>query len=219
MSVIPLVIEGPNLTVVDHPTDFQNRVGITGRVVLTNPLDRGQLVANYDANVSYDLRVGKEYHHHRDLRRRDLRDDGVINLLPGSAVIIETEELVHFPSSMFGQIVPRVSLLQKGLSNTSSKVDPGYQGNLLVTIFNLGKRPYRIHHGERFCALYILKVGEGARPYAKFQQRMRDETPYGLRNKFMDWLERNTAGLMVLAIIVSLVLAIASFTFAVTTSR
>lgn len=82
-------------------------------------------------------------------------------------MIIETEESLHLPGAMFGYIVPRVKWLQQGVSNTLSKVDSGYNGRLLVTLFNLGKKTVYIPRFEPFCSLVIHDVGPGARLYDK----------------------------------------------------
>ena len=47
-----------------------------------------------------------------------------------------------------------ISTCQEGLLNTSSKIDPGYHGNLLVTMFNLSKNTRTLKSGDRFCTMY-----------------------------------------------------------------
>jgi deoxycytidine triphosphate deaminase len=42
--------------------------------------------------------------------RRTLTENGEITLLPRGAILIETEEEVWLPHSMFGYLVPKVSL-------------------------------------------------------------------------------------------------------------
>ena len=65
------------------------------------------------------------------------------------------------PAGLFGYIVPRVLWLQQGVSNTLSKVDSGYNGKLLVTLFNLGKNTVPIDRKEGFCSLVVHDVGDG----------------------------------------------------------
>jgi deoxycytidine triphosphate deaminase len=124
-------------------------------------------IHNEECNTSYDLRVGSLYRDHRDNEGRTLSEGQSIELLPGQAVIIETEEEVQFPRGIFGHILPKVSLLQKGIANTPSKVDPGYSGHLLITAFNHGKQTVHLKRRERFCSLYLLSVDGDARPYNK----------------------------------------------------
>lgn len=195
MSVFALISSGQDRNVVDSDQAFQDARGLEGRTLLIKNLDPNQLSspsAAQDANTSYDLRVGQEYRDHRDIGKSELLQEEELKLLPGAAVVIETEESVHFPRSMFGHIVPRVSLLQKGISNTCSKVDPGYHGHLLITIFNLGKKEVAFKRGERFCSLYVLEVGPGARPYNKDGKRIPGTAKGHKFQKARDWLEANT---------------------------
>src|SRR5260221_10743001 len=73
---------------------------------------------------------------------------------------------------MFGYIVPRVYWLQQGVCNALSKVDPGYNGHLLVTLFNLGKKTICINRRERFCSLVLHSVGTDPRLYDKGEKRI-----------------------------------------------
>jgi deoxycytidine triphosphate deaminase len=172
MSVIPFVLRGENPTITSKPEDYS----VDGNLTLIKDLDEKQL-AEGKCNASYDLRVGNEYKDHRDKDKTEFSDepndpDNVIELQPGTAVIIETAEWVELPRTRFGHIVPKVSLLQKGVSNTSSKIDPGYKGNLIVTIFNLGKQRVIIEKGKPFCTLYMLEIREDVTPYSGQPKRI-----------------------------------------------
>jgi deoxycytidine triphosphate deaminase len=154
MSVIPLVL---GQTVVTTKEEFGQSGAREGSALLIQHFDEEQLVTGFP-NLSYDLRIGAVYKDHRDGGRRDLADNGSIILLPGGAIVIETEEDLHVPRGMFGYIVPRVKWLQEGVSNTLSKVDSGYNGHLLVTLFNLGRKTATIPRKERFCSLVVHSV-------------------------------------------------------------
>jgi dCTP deaminase len=208
MSVIPLTIGQPESTIVETRSDFEKAGGLDGQVILVKSLDRCQLQTNDDSNISYDLRIGPEYWDHRDLAKGELPEGKDIPIHPGDAIIIQTEEWVQFPKCMFGQIVPKVSLLQEGISNTSSKVDPGYEGNLLITIYNLGKKEVRLSRGQPFCSLYILRVEDGARPYGKQPKRITSAKARGKLRRSIDWIQRNSALLSVLSVIAYIVSAI-----------
>ncbi len=210
MSVIPLTIHGQDPTVVTRTDDFEPR----GRSILIRNLDESQFKPQKnDCNISYDLRVGKQYRDHRDTEGRFLPDGGEIKLLPGMAVIIQTEEEVHFPETAFGQIVPKVSLLQKGIANTPSKVDPGYHGYLLITAFNYGKRSVGLRRGERFCSLFISNVHDGIQPYDKPGKQIEGTAQQGAWQKLRDRFEANigaVSAILILLIIISVILSIIS---------
>jgi dCTP deaminase len=161
MAVVPLV---PGKSVAKTEEEFERRGARRGSTLLIRNFDSTQLLPD-SPNLSYDLRVGSVYKDHRDGVRRELPESRSITLFPGGAVVIETEESLHMPTGLFGYIVPRVKWLQQGVSNTLSKVDSGYNGRLLVTLFNLGKNTVPIDRKEGFCSLVVHDVGEGVRLY------------------------------------------------------
>jgi dCTP deaminase len=202
--VIALITEGANRTVVSSRSDFEAAGGIGGNSVFIREIEMTQLNSPNDTNICYDLRVGSEYRDHRDLGKKELKPGQQIQLQPGAAVIVQTLEHVHLPRTMFGHIVPKVGLLQEGISNTSSKVDPGYDGHLLVSVFNLGRKHVSLNHGQRFCCLYLMRVDSNARPYDKSSKKLEGRSHLGFMAMARDWLERNNSVLMVLVIIFTL---------------
>jgi dCTP deaminase len=98
MAVIPLV---PGKSVVTTEEEFEERGSRHGSALLIRNFDRTQLLAGAP-NLSYDLSVGSVYKDHRDGLRRELPDNGMITLLPGGAVVIETEESLHMPPGCSG---------------------------------------------------------------------------------------------------------------------
>ena len=159
MGVIPLTASGNNPTVVTDPRSFD----FHGRAVQIRNFDENQLSGKEGcSNLCYDLRVGVRYRDHRERGSHTLGRDGTITLLPGSAVVIETMEEVQLPERMFGYVVPKVGLLQLGLTNTSSKIDPGYSGHLLITVFNAGRNREVLRPAQRFCAMVLHEVADWA---------------------------------------------------------
>jgi dCTP deaminase len=210
MSVIPFILRGNNRTVVQSRQEYEVAGGLNGNIIFIQNLDDTQISDTRSSNVSYDLRVGNEYRDHRDRGTTDLGDNQAISLQPGSAVIIETAELVQFPKSRFGHIVPKVSLLQDGLSNTSSKVDPGYEGKLLITVFNLGKREIHLKKGQKFCTLYVIDVAikDEVTPYEKGPQRIIGNTKKSPIDILFDFIEANQAYFTIILTIATLALTV-----------
>ena len=92
MAVWPLTTGTATPTVVLTDEQFD----LTRRAILIKHADGTQLQEDRSV-ASYDLRVGDTYRDHRDETGYRLADDETITLKPGAAVIIETEEEVHFP--------------------------------------------------------------------------------------------------------------------------
>ncbi len=187
MSVIPFILHGAHRTITLTRKEYEAAGGLNGPTVLIHDFDASQFSKDDDkCNASYDLRVGDEYRDHRDPGKTELKGSDNIVLRPGAAVIIETAETVQFPKTRFGHIIPKVSLLQRGLSNTSSKIDPGYNGKLVVTVFNLGKKKVTLTRGQPFCTLYMLEIRNDATPYTGVSKRITGEQK---KNKFREWLD------------------------------
>lgn len=186
MAIVPFVIDGQEKNIVSLQEDFD----INGTNIRMKDLDTKQLQKEDEANTSYDLRVGSEYLDHRESSQTALIDGGKIKLRPGSAVIIQTAEYVHFPKTRFGQIVPKVGLLRKGISNTTSKIDPGYNGTLLITVFNLGKNTVFLEKGERFCTLVVQEVlNKGIRHYNKSPKQLNSNPKNDVWKRIKDFVK------------------------------
>ncbi len=106
-------------------------------------------------------------------------------------MLIQSEEIVFLPRKLFGYVVPKVTLLQEGITNTLSKVDPGYNGPLIVTLFNLGKTDRQLKRREHFCSLVLHSVAEGASLYNKAGKRITGNPREPWWPRFKDWLEAN----------------------------
>jgi dCTP deaminase len=208
MGVVPFSTSPPHPSVVFALGDFAlDRQAVR----ILNPDERQFADMETDCNASYDLRVGDKYKDHRNDTVQALNEGEYIVLLPGNAVIIQTEEEVQFPLGLFGQILPRVTLLARGIANTPSKIDPGYNGHLLITTFNHGKRTEKLRRGERFCSLHLLTVEDGVRPFNKASKQLGGLSRFPTLQRWGDWLEVRQIwinfGLLALAL-VSVILSV-----------
>lgn len=200
MSVIPLLRDGERVTVVSTKDEFTRAGGFDGPALLIENIDEKQLApADKESHLSYDLRVGEEYKDHRDNQKQGLPIGNKITLLPGVAVILLTEEGVCLPRAMFAYIVPRVRIQQKGLSNIVSKIDLGYCGRLVVTVFNLGKKTVTLERSEPFCSMVVHSVAIGGGLYGKPAQLISGEPKKGGLHRVLDWIQANAGVVSVLA--------------------
>jgi deoxycytidine triphosphate deaminase len=197
MALIPWIYNGLNKTVVTEPDEFE----ISGNAVWIDNFDNGQFKEEGATNAAYDLRVGEHYRMYRKTRIQVLGAGDSFQLPPGRAAVVETEEQVFFPKFIFGLIVPKETMLRRGISIPPTKVDPGYPdekdrpkrtGHLHITIFNHSEKPYEFKRGTSFCALCLFQVLEGIVPYGKGEKDMYGgpEEPALLR-RIGKWLEAN----------------------------
>ncbi len=206
MSVVPFIIDK---TIVES----QDKFILDGDVLFIGDFDKEQLSTGGDSNASYDLRVGDKYRDYRDNEAITFsKISKPIMLDPGKAITIKTLEYVHFPKTRLGYIIPKVSLLQDGVSNTASKVDPGYQGHLLVTVFNLGQKTVPIKYGQRFCNLTMLEVANGVLPRNKSPKELTGDGKASWKVRLSDFYRKHSvifgyvfAGFMSLSILIKVI--------------
>lgn len=71
---------------------------------------------------------------------------------------VRTGICVEIPVGYEGQVRPRSGLARRhGLTvlNSPGTVDPGYRGELQVTLVNFGKKPYTVRVGDRIAQLIV----------------------------------------------------------------
>lgn len=115
-----------------------------------------------------DPKIGKEI----PLPRRstdgsagvDLRAclDAPLTLSPGECELIHTGIAIHLEEpGLAAVILPRSGLGHKHgivLGNLVGLIDSDYQGELLISCWNRGSKPFRIEPGERVAQLIIVPV-------------------------------------------------------------
>jgi dCTP deaminase len=96
----------------------------------------------------------------------DLAAAQKILLSPGEQKLVATLERVKFPPDLLGILHLRSSFAREGLLASLAIVDPGFRGQLTVSLTNLSKQPVKIAKGEPFLQLTFIKLSSRAkRPY------------------------------------------------------
>ena len=208
MCVIALTTQGQAPSVVTNAANYN----ASGNAILIQAIDPAQLLPDSaDCNASYDLRVGNRYRDYRDTEPKTIVKSGFVEIPARGAVIIKTKEEVAFPQSMFGHILPRVSLLQRGIANTPTKIDPGYRGPLLITTFNHGRRAVKLRVGEPFCTMYVTTTQGPLVPYDKPGKDLDGDPQTSVSRMVRDFLERNSIAIQTLHVLITLFLAAVVF--------
>lgn len=85
-----------------------------------------------------------------------------LTLPPGECELIRTGIAIHLEDSgLAAVILPRSGLGHKHgvvLGNLVGLIDSDYQGELLISCWNRGSKPFRIEPGERIAQLVIVPV-------------------------------------------------------------
>jgi len=88
--------------------------------------------------------------------------DQPIDLPPGATELIPTGIAIHLADpGLAALIVPRSGLGHRHgivLGNLVGLIDSDYQGELLISCWNRGQKPFRIEPGERIAQLVVVPV-------------------------------------------------------------
>ena len=102
----------------------------------------------------------------------DLRLSAEVTLAPSEHRLVATMERVELSRDLVGVLHIRSSLAREGVLASLALVDPGFRGQLTISLFNGGKKPIRLKAGERFVQLTLLRLGRQAA--TKYEGRYQD---------------------------------------------
>lgn len=91
-------------------------------------------------------------------------------LHPGELALASTFETVSIPDDLVGWLDGRSSLARLGLMVhvTAHRIDPGWEGQIVLEIFNSGKLPLALRPGMDICAINFETLSSAAiKPYNK----------------------------------------------------
>lgn len=97
-------------------------------------------------------------------------DGGQFIMQPGDFVLAVTLERVTLPADLMGRLEGRSSLGRLGIvvHSTASIFDPGWDGNCVLELGNLGRMAVALTVGMRICAMTFEELSSPAlTPYSK----------------------------------------------------
>ncbi len=119
-----------------------------GSLVLT-PFDQGCL-----NGAGYDLRLGID-----------------ITIPPGENRLVATLERVELGEDMAGTLHIRSSLARAGIIASLALIDPGFRGQLTISLYNAGTKEFSMRKNDKFLQMVLHLLGtKTRRPYSgKYQ--------------------------------------------------
>ncbi len=99
--------------------------------------------------AGYDLRLGMD-----------------VTLPAGKHQLVATMERVELPDDLAGTLHIRSSLARVGVMGSLALVDPGFRGQLTISLFNASNEPQSMKKGDKFLQmiLHLLSTKTG-HPY------------------------------------------------------
>jgi deoxycytidine triphosphate deaminase len=119
---------------------------------------------------SYDLTVGEEFYigqHDAEftVETQRLRNKQSFTIPPHAVCFILTEEKIHLPMNITARVSLRMTHIYAGMVLTSQPpFDPGYDGKVVVMLYNLSSAPFHLKRGERVATIEFTELKEAALP-------------------------------------------------------
>jgi len=101
----------------------------------------------------------------------DLRLSEDTSIPAGENKLVATLERVELSDSLVGTLYLRSTLARAGLIGSLALVDPGFRGQLTISLFNAGVKPLNMKSRDRFLQIVFHRLGrKTVHPYAgKYQ--------------------------------------------------
>ncbi len=106
--------------------------------------------------VGYDIRAGDTVFSYENKQVRSLKGGGTCDVAPGDTIFISSLETVILSEKIGGFTVSRLGPQLNGLQLAALSVDPTWQGELLIILTNLGRKPVTLKYGEPLMTLCLF---------------------------------------------------------------
>jgi deoxycytidine triphosphate deaminase len=105
-----------------------------------------------------DLTIGDKARNVTTGERVNLAGGDRLILQHGDFARVWTRETIHMPPDWFAMIYAKTSLAGKGLTHLGTKIDPGFEGPLLLTFQYLGNEPLEFEEGDQICNVAFIDM-------------------------------------------------------------
>ena len=135
-------------------------MAILSDVEIEESIKRGSLVVtpfNPEClnGAGYDLRLGSE-----------------VMIPPGRHGLVATLERVELSSDIAGIMQIRSSLARAGIIASLALIDPGFRGQLTISLFNAGTTEFGMKKGDKFVQVTFHRLG--TKTTRRYQGRYQD---------------------------------------------
>jgi len=158
-------------------SDLSLREYLSNGTIVVDPLEDYQIQP-----ASVDLRLGNHFltvdEHSTEIitmddpiHYREINKDEII-IAPKSFILATTLEWIELPDNMTAFVEGRSSIGRMGLFiQNAGWVDPGFEGEITLEIFNANSLPIRLNAGRRICQLVFAQMDQATlNPYrGKYQ--------------------------------------------------
>jgi dCTP deaminase len=115
--------------------------------------------------ASYDLRIGSLVYSPSSVaveKPVDLsKNGGAYRIVPYGSAVLTTFESLRMPNNMVGRFGLKSGFARRGLfASVGPQVDPGFEGNLFISVLNLTPASHVVSYKETFLSIEFQKLLE-----------------------------------------------------------
>ena len=103
-------------------------------------------------------------HLERYTKAKDISGNQIYKFSPGNFVIGRTEEIVRLPLNLAGRVEGRSRLARLGIGVhiTAPKIDPGFNNQITLEMYNFGPWTIDLKGGMTICTLLVERLSQPA---------------------------------------------------------
>ena len=144
-----------------------------------SPLEEDQIrPASIDLSLDEEL-LAPLYDGYYNFQEEGEMDKGSVKgfLPPGKFTLGSTQEYIKLPNNLSGIIYGRSSIGRSGLIvENAGWVDPGFEGNITLELFNCTKWPMQLHEGMKICQMVLVETHGVVRGYGEQENKYQGQT-------------------------------------------
>src|SRR5438093_45761 len=148
----------------------------------------GSVIQNADENLlnpnGVELRVGQQVRFLSTGERKEIPEDGFIQVQPGETAMIVSMEKIdfsaptvqkHFPRcAVQGWLTPTTTMVREGQMQAATKIDAGFIGQLNWGFRNSAYNDFTLGRGESIMKLTLELLEDDEVPELEYGQRSKD---------------------------------------------
>jgi deoxycytidine triphosphate deaminase len=152
------------------PKDMGPQSGLLNDKQITAAIENGFLFSEESCDVAkvkyatYEIRVSKDYHTvtyrggKPTFTAEQAEKDEIVIIEPGQTIKVLAKEVFRIPSDIYAKINTVGQIFSAGLAAENTYADPGYVGQIYITLSNISSRRLSIKVGDPLARVEFHKL-------------------------------------------------------------
>lgn len=146
-------------SITDKRQEFErSKKSFNSKVLVTDNDSQKTIVSD---DFSLDITLGNSWNENYSYNDRSLYEieSESISIKAKSSVVVSVNEIITVPNNLFGLVVSTGSIfLQHGVQSPTAKIEPGYDGALILRLVNFSNKPVVIKKGVKIASVIFFRT-------------------------------------------------------------